>query len=110
MLIKFFIFFLIRYIFKSVNLSKDIFNDELKEEGLISNLKLNDIQNKEVMKIRKRISFSFTKVKEGLKLMEDGRNMVGKEVKDLEEVLDDLRNVITPRQIGRLICESEKVN
>ena len=41
--------------------------------------------------------------------MEEGRNIAGKEVKDLEEVLDELRNVITPRQIGYLICECEKV-
>lgn len=61
------------------------------------------------MKIRKRIGVSFTKVKEGLKLMEEGRNMVGKEVRDLEEILDELRNVITPKQVGKLICESEKV-
>jgi hypothetical protein len=98
-----------RYIFHSANLNKDIFNDEMKEDGFISNMKLNDIQTREVMKLRKKIGFSFAKVKDGIKLMEEGRTAIIRETRDLEEILDELRNIITPKQIGRFICETERV-
>ena len=42
--------------------------------------------------------------------MEDIKENIEKETFTLENGLDDLRNIVTPKQIGKFLLEVEKVN
>ncbi|CAD8198269.1 unnamed protein product [Paramecium octaurelia] len=109
----------VRYMLWAASESKDLFADQQdqqqQQEGqpqwlldLTRDLQINEIQKKQMKKSQRRIISDKNKLLEILTQFQEIKEQLYNKTSQVENFIDELRNILTPTQVGKFLIGLEK--